>query len=115
MMIYFLSKTTNKEEYLGSVQTFFWITSIVSLISRIANGALITDHLPLILLGVVSILFGLWVANKVVDRLNADTSRKTTYILIGHSGIYNVLSTFIGRSMHRDRYHVIPLNHFPPQ
>lgn len=95
MVIYFLSKTTKKEEYLGSVQTFFWITSIVSLISRITNGVLITDHLPLILLGVVSILFGLWIANKVVDRLNADTIRKTTYILIGFSGIYNIVSTFI--------------------
>src|SRR5699024_11567996 len=45
MVIYFLSKTTKKEEYLGSVQTFLCIIYILSLISRISNCVLFTVHL----------------------------------------------------------------------
>ena len=42
-------------------------------------------------IGIVCILIGLGIANRIVDRLNGEKIKKVIYIVIGVSGILNVI------------------------
>lgn len=46
-------------------------------------------------LGMVGILLGLWIANKIVDKLDANLIRKLTYVVIGLCGLSNVITTLL--------------------
>lgn len=95
MVIYFLSKTKGKEEYLGTIQCFFLINVIYSTAFRVINGILTVDLFGGIGLGMVGILLGLWIANKIVDKLDANLIRKLTYVVIGLCGLSNVITTLL--------------------
>lgn len=43
----------------------------------------------------VGILLGLWIANKIVDKLDANLIRKLTYVVIGLCGLSNVITTLL--------------------
>ena len=79
MVIYFLSKTKGKEEYLGTIQCFFLINVIYSTAFRVINGILTVDLFGGIGLGMVGILLGLWIANKIVDKLDANNIGQLIY------------------------------------
>lgn len=95
MVIYFLSKTHSKEEYLGTIQCFFLISVLYSTFFRMMNGIITTDLISSIGLGMVGILIGLMIANRIVDKLDADFIKKLTYILIGLCGLSNILATLL--------------------
>ena len=90
MSIYFLKKTSSKEEYLGTIQTLFLISLGYGTIVRIFTGILTAAHAPYIGIGLVFILIGGWISTKIVDRIDADKMKKIIYILIGITGIINV-------------------------
>ncbi len=91
MVLYFLTQTTSTEEYLGSIQAFFMVSSIYMAIFRFISGILNISHIPYILCGMVGIFLGLQVANKIVDRVNGELLKKFTYVMIGIAGIINIL------------------------
>ena len=93
MVIYFLSKTQNKEEYLGTIQCFFLISVLYSTVFRIFNSIITVELIPGIGLGMAGILIGLFIANKIVDKLNAELIKKLTYVIIGLCGLSNILTT----------------------
>ncbi|MGN1181440.1 MAG: sulfite exporter TauE/SafE family protein [Faecalibacillus sp.] len=95
MVIYFLSKTHSKEEYLGTIQCFFFINVLYSTIFRIINGIITIDLMSGIGLGMIGILIGLMIANKIVDKLDAHLIRKLTYVLIGLCGLSNIITTLL--------------------
>ena len=43
----------------------------------------------------IGILLGLWIANKIVDKLDANLIRKLTYVVIGLCGLSNVITTLL--------------------
>ena len=43
----------------------------------------------------VGILLGLFIANKIVDKLDGELIKKLTYVLIGLCGISNVVTTLL--------------------
>ena len=91
MVLYFLNQTTSKEEYLGTIQTFFLINVTYNTIFRITNGIITMDHLSIILIGMLGIIIGFVIANKIVDRLDGEIIKKITYVVIGISGIINLI------------------------
>ncbi len=91
MVVYFLSKTRTKEEYLGTIQCFFLIGMIYTTLFRAVSGIITPDLVISILFGMLGILFGVMIANKIVDKLNSDLIKKLTYILIGLCGLSNVI------------------------
>ena len=91
MVLFFLSRTESKEEYLGSIQGVFLVNLIYGTMMRMMNHILTPVHLPYIATGMVCILTGLMFANKIVDRLDGEKIKKITYLVIGISGILNVL------------------------
>lgn len=91
MVLYFLSQTHNTHEYLGTIQTFFLINCVYNTCFRIYRGIIGLAHLPLIGIGVIGIVLGGILANKIVDRLDGTLIRKLTYIMIGISGLINII------------------------
>lgn len=92
MVIYYLSKIKNKREYLGTIQFFFTIGSILSAAVRFSTGILVGEHLPLILIGIIAILVGLTLANRVIENIQPEKLRRFIYLFIGLSGVYNIIT-----------------------
>jgi len=91
MVLYFMSMTTSTHAYLGTIQLFFWINSVYNTGFRFYKGILLPEHLIFIAFGVVGILAGGAIAGKIVDKLNGDAMRKVIYIMIGVSGVINLI------------------------
>lgn len=91
MVLYFMSMTHSTHEYLGSMQLFFWINSMYNTAFRFYKGILLPEHLIFIAFGVIGILVGGSIAGKIVDKLNIATMRKLIYIMIGVSGVINLI------------------------
>lgn len=91
MVLYFLSQTHNTHQYLGTIQTFFFINGIYNTCFRVFNGIITVNHLFYIGIGMIGILVGGLLARKIVDTLNGQFIRKLTYIMIGISGIMNII------------------------
>ncbi len=91
MVLYYLGQTNSKEEYLGTIQALFSITVAYGTVMRVYSHILTSVHLPYIGIGIISIIAGLGIANKIVDRLDGEKIKKITYVVIGLSGILNIV------------------------
>ena len=91
MVLYFLNQTTDTQEYLGTIQTFFLVNSIYMFIFRLINGIIGLEHILPIAFGMIGIATGLYFANKIVDQIDGQVIKKLTYFMIGVSGIINLL------------------------
>ena len=92
MVLYFLNRTANAAEYLGTVAAFFLINGVYNTIYRAACGILTAAHLPYIGIGIAAILIGVTAAHRLVSRMNDALLKKTVYIMIGVSGIFNLIA-----------------------
>lgn len=92
MVLYFLSKTEDKEEYLGSIQLAFFISLFSSTVVRISHRILLPEHIPAVAAAVIGIWAGLAVANRIVKRVDEALFRKFVYGAIVLSGLYNLLA-----------------------
>ena len=91
MVLYFMSMTDSTHAYLGTMQLFFWVNSVYNTAFRFYKGILLPEHLVYIGCGVVAILIGGAIASRIVDKLNVTTMRKVVYVMIGVSGIVNLI------------------------
>ena len=91
MVLYFLSKTEDKEEYLGTLQMLFFMTLLFNTVVRFSHHILQPEHIPIVLAGAAGIAVGLTVANKIVNRVDDRVFRRFAYMAIALSGIYNLL------------------------
>lgn len=91
MVLFFLEQTHSKEEYLGSIQAVFLVNLIYGTMMRMVNHILTLEHFSYIAVGMVCILGGMVMGNRIVDRLDGEKIKKITYVVIGLSGILNVM------------------------
>ena len=91
MVIYFLNLTKDKKEYLGTMQAFSILNVLWNTLFRLYSGILTTAHLPMIAAGMAAILIASVLAKKAVEKIDDAKLRKMTYLLIGISGLLNVL------------------------
>ncbi len=91
MVIYFLSVLDKKEEYLGTLQLFFFFTGIYSLLFRVYSGIYTEDLLIYSVIGFVGIFIGMQFGYKIVDKLDKDRMKKIIYIFLGISGALNLV------------------------
>ena len=92
MVIYFLNKTDSKEEYLGTIQAYYILSSAVNTAVRFASGVLQPVHIPVLASGIAAILIGGYIAKKIVAKIDPAVVTKVTYIMIGVAGVINLLS-----------------------
>ena len=93
MTLYFLAVTETKEEYLGSINATFAITSTYQLLLRIVSGVLTISAGPFVAAGIAGILIGRIFGTKVVDKLNGPQMKKAIYIFLAFAGIMTVINS----------------------
>ena len=92
MVIYFLNKTDTGREYLATVSAFFLINGLYNTAYRLVNGILSASQLPFLAAGMISILVGVTVAHRLVNRMNENVLKKIVYIMIGLTGVFNLFA-----------------------
>ena len=91
MVIYFKNRTNSIQEYLGNIHLFFLINCIYNTCLRAYKGILLSKHIPYILIGMLGIMVGSLIAKKLINCIDEKTVNRITYILIGISGIIDLL------------------------
>lgn len=91
MVIYFLSALPDKEQYLGTLQTFFFFTNFYALLFRVYSGVYTVELLGYTLIGMAAIFVGMRLGYIIVDRLNKEKMKKIIYLFLGLSGVMNLL------------------------
>ena len=86
-VIYFISCTDRKEEYMGLTQWYFIIGNIAMTFYRAGNGFLTAGVSKAWLCGVPAVLLGLLVGSIVYSRMPIEKIRKFVYIFIGVAGV----------------------------
>ena len=90
MVVYFLAVLQDKKRYLGTIQFFFFITGSYNFILRILKGIYTAKMIPYTLLGIVAVMIGKHIGEKIVDRINRDTMQKVIYVFLGLTGLMNL-------------------------
>ncbi len=91
MVLYYLSHTDSKEEFLGTTEVLFFINLLLSAYLRARSGILTADLLPLCALGIVCTMVGLYIANRIIDRIDGARLKNIVYAGVGISGVINLL------------------------
>lgn len=95
MVVYFMTRTESTEEYLGTLQWFLLVNVVYSTLFRLAGGVITAEHAPVIAAGMVGVLAGLAIANRIVAGLDGDRIRALTYGVIGLSGVSTIVTTLL--------------------
>lgn len=91
MAAFFLEATESKEYYLGTSQLVLGLTLFIDFLMRVANGMFTADLIGYTLLGVVSMVLGLYIAKRLVSRMDALTLRKFICVVMIADGIFMLL------------------------
>lgn len=91
LVLYYLAVTATKEEYLGSINLLFAITTVYQLVMRIATGVLTVPCIPWIAVGIAFVLLGRIIGSRIVDRMNVEKMRKAIYIFLIFAGIMTIV------------------------
>ena len=94
MAMYYMSKYDDRFDYLATTQTFFMVTSLPQMFVRFFSGILTATEILPILVGIAAILIGNTIAVYMNKILKPNTVRMATYLLVGISGIINIVNTF---------------------
>lgn len=93
IVLYFLATTKSKEEYLGTLQAYFAVAGAYGVTVRILKGQITDSMIPLIVGGVLLLMIGIFLGNKLVDRINAELMKKLVYGFIGVVGIITFITS----------------------
>ena len=74
------------------IYLFFLVNCIYNTILRIINDILLPQHLSIILISIPAICLGLLIAKKISYQLNINFINKITYLIIGLSGLFNLIA-----------------------
>ena len=91
LVVYFMARTDSTKAYMGTIQAFFFINYTYSTVVRVIDGILLPSHLLVTVACGVAVLLGGVIAQKLVNRLDDQMVRKLIYIMIGVSGVLNLI------------------------
>ena len=91
-VIYFLSASAGKDEYVAISQAYFLIGNIVMTVFRWNSGFVTTAVGQAWLAAIVAVLLGGWLGAVVFERLSAKAVRKVAYAYMAVSGVVTLLS-----------------------
>lgn len=86
-VIYFISCTDSKEEYMALTQWYFIFGNIAMAFYRAGNGFMTADVFKLFVFGVPAVLAGLFFGSLVYRRMPVALLKKFVYVFIGIAGI----------------------------
>lgn len=91
-VIYFISCTDDKDEYMALTQWYFIIGNVFMTFYRAGNGFMTKSVLIYFAACVPAVLLGLFVGSKVYKRISVGLLRKIVYVFIGIAGVAALLA-----------------------
>lgn len=85
--LYLLASTDDKNQYSGSIHTFFIISNLYMFLIRAYNGFATVLAFRYFLIGCAAAIFGSICGRMIFKRINAELLRKTVYFVMGFSGL----------------------------
>lgn len=95
MALYFLTVTRTKEEYIGTTQTYFLLTSAYTTAVRIMGGILDKQMLLIAAPGILAVLLGEWMGIKVIDKISSEKMKQIIYISLAAAGTITFLQCIL--------------------
>ena len=95
--IYLLAAVQDKRAYLATIQCYFFISNISTIVVRTSNGSVTWEHTPFVLAGWAGIGMGTYLGLKIFDRIPHALLKKLVYAFIGISGAWIVVQELISR------------------
>lgn len=92
IVLYFLATTEKKEEYLGSIQMFFLVSSAIGTCMRISKGLIPAENFPYLIIVIVMLLVGKSIGSRFVEKLDQALMKKLVYGFVGVSGFITFLT-----------------------
>ena len=89
--IYMLASAHDNQEYRATLNAHFCFTSGVATIARAANGIITPTTLKLWLMVLAALALGLFLGNKIFNRLDAKKLRMAVYGYLLISGLTMIL------------------------
>lgn len=89
--IYYLAATGTKEEYLGNMNAFFFITVFTNLGTRLSQGLLTADLFPYMIAGIIAIQIGCHLGNRLSGCIDMKAMKKCVYVLMIFAGIVSII------------------------
>ena len=86
-VLYFISSETDKEHYMGMIQTYFVITNAMMTIVRAGNGYLTADVGGKYIVGITGVVLGSFAGSWLFDKIPGKIFPYIVYSYIGISGI----------------------------
>ena len=82
MVLYMLETTEDTEEYMGTIQFYFFVTSIASIVTRALHGAYTGEVLSLSAVAVVALILGMTIGGFIFKKMKAETMRRMVYFFM---------------------------------
>ena len=96
MVLYFLAAAQDdKLKYIGTIQMFFFLTGIGSVISRIANGMVTLDLLPLVAASILGMTVGEKLGSRIVEKINITQLKKLIYAFLALAGVITFVKALV--------------------
>lgn len=92
MVLYFLGTTDDKEEYLGSIQAFFLVSSFVASVMRIMSGIIEFGDAKYVFALVCSMIIGRTIGGRFVKKIDQALMKKLVYGFIGVAGLITFIA-----------------------
>lgn len=89
--LYMLPASKDKISYIATANAYFFLFKVVNLSLRFSNGSVGSEHIPLILLSIVSMVVGSVIGDKIMNLIPMSLLKKLVYIFVGLSGIVIVI------------------------
>ena len=91
LSLYFLPASGSKERYTANLQCYFFVTNLLNMFTRLSEGIMTADLIPLILVAFLAINVGKEVGLRILGRLNEEKLRRLVYLFVGLSGLLTLL------------------------
>lgn len=95
MALYFVTIMPGRVAYVASMQCFFLISNVISLITRFSEGLYTVSLFPITAAGIAAIMAGKWVGLRIADRLDGEKLKRIVYIFVGVSGAVTLLQQIL--------------------
>ena len=89
------TKYGTKEEYIGTTQTYFLLTSAYTTAVRIMGGILDKQMLLIAAPGILAVLLGEWMGIKVIDKISSEKMKQIIYISLAAAGTITFLQCIL--------------------
>lgn len=94
-VVYFMAATERKEQYLGTIQAFMFMTTLYGSSMRALNGMFTSTVLEVLGITLIGIFLGFLVSVRIVKHLNEDKLRTLVYYFIGIAGAIIFLTNIL--------------------